>query len=179
MGQIITVSGALGSGKSTVSHILVDRLGFIYYSTGIVQRHIAERRGVTTLELNRLAATDKSIDRQIDSAFADLVHTGKNYVVDSRLGFFFIPSSFKVMLKVDLQAAGARVFHDETRIGEKKYASVDEAVAALSARRRLERERFLSVYGVDIDDESLFDVVVDTTHISPETVADRILKQLP
>lgn len=98
MAHLITISGTLGSGKSTVAKLLAERLGYAYYSTGMAQRKIAEQRGLTTLELNAAAERDKTIDAQIDGVFEKLVQENKNYVVDSRLGFFFIPTSFKVML---------------------------------------------------------------------------------
>ena len=52
---MITISGMLGSGKSTVAKILAQKLDYGYYSTGNAQREIAQKRGLTTLELNQLA----------------------------------------------------------------------------------------------------------------------------
>jgi cytidylate kinase len=65
----ITLTGDLGSGKSAVSSILCEITGFEYLSTGRIQRKIAENMGMDTLELNRLADTDPSIDERIDSVF--------------------------------------------------------------------------------------------------------------
>ena len=48
----ISLAGDLGSGKSTVANILVERLGAEYYSTGSIVRGIAERMGMTIGELN-------------------------------------------------------------------------------------------------------------------------------
>ena len=39
--NIITISGALGSGKSTVMKLLAADLGYDTYSTGAAQRKIA------------------------------------------------------------------------------------------------------------------------------------------
>ena len=49
--------------------LLVDALGARRVSTGEAQRQIAAQRGISTLELNRLAETDPTIDEEIDSVF--------------------------------------------------------------------------------------------------------------
>ena len=42
----ISLAGDLGSGKSTVSKILIERLGATYYSTGAICRAIAAKHGM-------------------------------------------------------------------------------------------------------------------------------------
>ena len=49
----ISLAGDLGSGKSTVSDILIRELGAEYYSTGAIVRSVAEKRGMTVVELNK------------------------------------------------------------------------------------------------------------------------------
>lgn len=177
MNYIITLSGMLGSGKSTVGKMIAEKLGYTFYSTGSVQRQIAQERGITTLELNRLALTDKSIDDQIDGVFKTLPLQPNNFVVDSRMAFFFIPVSFKVKLNIDTTCAGERIFNDTTRTGEKKYKDVAEAIDSLIQRRKLEVERFKKLYQVDIDNEDNFDFVIDTTDKTPQEVVDKILQK--
>ncbi len=172
---IITLSGMLGSGKSTIGKMLAERLGFTFYSTGNVQRQMAERYGVTTLELNEMCKTNPMIDKEIDSVFRDLPLRGINYIVDSRMAFHFIPSSFKIKLNVDTKVAGERIMNDKARSGEQKYETVQDAVDALVARRKLEVERFKRIYNVDIDNEYNFDYVLDTTYGTPEELCDKII----
>ena len=161
MAYIITLSGQLGSGKSTIGKMLANCLGYTFYSTGNVQREIATRYGVTTLELNEMCKTNPHIDKEIDSVFYDLPLNGKNYIVDSRMAFHFIPSSFKVKLNVDTTVAGERNFNDTKRSSEKKYTVVQEAVEALISSRALEVERFKRIYHVDIDNDYNFDYVIE------------------
>lgn len=177
MNYIITLSGMLGSGKSTVGKMLAQELGYTFYSTGSVQRQIANERGITTLELNKLALTDKSIDEQIDGVFKTLPLQPENFVVDSRMAFFFIPVSFKVKLNIDTHCAGERIFNDTTRTGENKYNTVDDAIDSLIQRRKLEVDRFKKIYQVDIDNEDNFDYVIDTTNKTPQEVVEKILQK--
>ncbi|MBR4932232.1 MAG: cytidylate kinase family protein [Alphaproteobacteria bacterium] len=177
MAYIITLSGQLGSGKSTIGKMLAEKLGYSFYSTGNMQRQIAARYGVTTLELNEMCKTNPEIDREIDSVLIDLPLTAQNYIVDSRVAFHFIPSSFKVKLNVETAIAGERIFNDTARSGEKKYQQVKDAVEALISRRALEVERFKRIYNVDIDNDYNFDYVIDTTYKTPDEICDLILKR--
>ncbi len=177
MNFIISLSGQLGSGKSTVGKLLAQKLGYTFYSTGNAQRKIAAERGITTLELNKLSMTDTSIDKQIDSVFKNLVRQEENFVVDSRLAFFFIPSSLKVKLNVQTKVAAERIFNDPSRSEEKKYTSIKEAEQSLLDRRALEVERFKTLYHVDIDNEANFDFIIDTTDKTPQEIVDLIIEK--
>ena len=73
MSGIISLTGDLGSGKSTVSTILCKQLHYEYIYTGQIQRRIAERYAMTTNELNVYAETHPEIDREIDDTFKSLV----------------------------------------------------------------------------------------------------------
>ena len=171
----ITITGDLGSGKSAVSRILCEKTGFDYVSTGRIQRQLAEELGLDTLEMNRRADTDPSIDQRIDGIFVDLGKDPNGYVVDSRMAWFFLPESFKVYLQADVHIAAARILSDPTRNSE-QYTSLEEAVEKISARKQSENARFLKKYGADSTNLNNFDLVIDTAQRSPEQVADLILE---
>ena len=101
MSGIISLTGDLGSGKSTVSTILCKQLHYEYIYTGQIQRRIAERYAMTTNELNVYAETHPEIDHEIDDTFKSLVDAN-SLIVDSRMAWFFIPTSFKVFLKTNI-----------------------------------------------------------------------------
>lgn len=171
----ITITGDLGSGKSAVSRLLCDRTGFAYVSTGRIQRQLAEELGLDTLEMNRRADSDPSIDQRIDGIFVELGKDPAGYVVDSRMAWFFLPASFKVYLSIDVRIAAGRILSDPTRNSE-QYTDLEEAVAKILARKRSENERFLKKYGADCANLANFDLVIDTSRRSVDEVAGLILK---
>ena len=173
----ITISGQLGSGKSTVAKMLAEKLGWLYYSTGMAQREIAQKRGISTVELNRLAVSDPKIDEEIDGVFKNPPWGDRPCVVDSRLAFYFLPKSFKVCLLVDIATAAKRVAAEKGRVSE-HYSTEGEALDYLKKRRELELAHFSKNYHVDIDDLTQFDLVIDTTHLIVEEVCQKILAKL-
>ncbi|MBK6930768.1 MAG: cytidylate kinase family protein [Saprospirales bacterium] len=176
-GTTITITGDLGSGKSAVSRILCERAGFQYVSTGRIQRQLAEEMGVDTLEMNRLADTDPGIDEKIDSIFIALGNAPGNYVVDSRMAWFFLPRSYKVYLQADIHVAVERILRDPDRNSE-QYGSREEAVEKIRARKNSENARFLKKYGADCTLMENFDLVIDTANRKPEEVYALIVKGL-
>ena len=173
MAKIITLTGDLGSGKSTVSKILIERLNYEYVYTGKIQREIANRYQMTTLELNQYAETHPEIDEEIDATFKSL-NDSTDLIVDSRLAWFFIPKSFKLYLKCDITVAADRISNDRQRKNE-KYVSKEEAIRDIMARKTSENKRYMELYGADCSDLSNFDLVIDTSFITPEKVAEMII----
>ncbi len=170
----ITLTGDLGSGKSAVSKILCEKTGFEYVSTGRIQRQLAQEMGIDTLEMNRRADIDPSIDERIDGIFVSLGSDARGYVVDSRMAWFFLPKSFKVYLQTDVAVAAQRIIHDPTRDSE-QYMSQEEAVQKILARKASENARFLLKYDADCTNLDNFDIVIDTTKRTREDVAAIIL----
>ena len=172
MKDIVTLSGDIGGGKSSVARILSERLNFQLISAGAIQREIATGMGLTTLQLNERSAKDRSVDDRIDSHTQRLGETSNQIIVDSRLAWHFIPSAFKVFLSVDPEVGAGRVF-DASRSDE-KHSSLADALENNRSRTQLETTRFLALYGIALRDYSNYDLVVDTSFVSPEQVAEVI-----
>lgn len=64
----ISITGKLGSGKSTVCKMIRDRYDYEIFSTGAIQREVAREMGISTLELNKRMKQDHSLDTRIDEA---------------------------------------------------------------------------------------------------------------
>lgn len=173
--HIITLSGKPGSGKSSTSDKVAELLGYTRYSSGNMVRSVLKKRGLTLAEFNEKATNDHSIDHDIDEELRKL-RDERDIVIDSRLGFYWIPESFKVYLDLDTDVATARIYKDavdnanrgaEIDIG----GSIADVQHQVRARLKNERARFRSMYGVDPYNSANFDLVVDTSRHSPQTVA--------
>ena len=177
--MIIAISGKPGSGKSTVAKELAKRLGIKHYSTGDFMRKLAAERGMSLIELSKIAEKDFSIDDAIDSWLRKLAKQANDFVVDSRLAFHFISDAVKIYLDVDLDIAAKRIFSGPVRETEtKKIEKVEALKEELKQRMESERKRYMKYYGVDIDDKSNYDLVIDTSNISAEEVVEKIIQFL-
>jgi cytidylate kinase len=172
---ILTITGDLASGKSMVAKELIKLLDAQYFSTGNIQRGIAADMGMTTLELNKYSETHPEIDDQIDGQIKQLANKTGNFVVDSRMAWHFLPASFKIYLSVDVYRAAERVMKDDQRSSEPAYQSADDAVAKLAERKTSENKRYIHLYQADCANMDNFDVVVDSTHSSPQDTLDGIM----
>lgn len=171
----ISLTGDLGSGKSTVGEILSKRLNVEKITLGYIQRKMAKEMNMTVIELNKFMEGKPEYDRAFDDWQKAYEQKEGNFIIDSRLGFFFVPSTFSYYLSVDITESARRIMKDNR--GTEKYSSLDEAIEKINERRQSERMRFKEFYGVDILDMSNYDCIIDTTNLTPEQVADEMIKQ--
>lgn len=173
--HIITISGKPGSGKSSTAEQLSKLLGYHRFYSGAVVREIAKRRGMSLGELNKVAESETDIDHEIDQAIQRYA-TQDQIIVDARLGFHWIPESFKVFLELDTDIAAARIFHDiDSRMKSAEYAiNVIEVEEGIRARMDSERKRYEGLYGVNPYHHSHFDLIIDTAQNNPMSVALKI-----
>lgn len=78
-------------------------------------------------------------------------------------------------LTVDLDEAAKRAFNDPNRKESENFATLEEQKEDIKRRFCLENERYFNLYGVHKEDKSNYDFVIDTTNISQEEVAKRII----
>ena len=174
----ITITGNLGSGKSTICKLLKERYNFEIYSTGKVQRELASQMNMTTLELNQFMRSDKKYDAMIDDATTRISKEKKDedIIFDSRLAWHFVDYSFKVFVAVNLSVAAERVMNDQR--GEvENYASLEEAKKLLSERALTECLRYKDIYNLSYMDFSNYNLVIDSTYCTPDKIAEIIVRE--
>lgn len=173
--MIITISGDIGSGKSTTGKILCEKLGFNYLSTGAIQRQIASDMGLTTLELNHLTDSRLDIDEKIDNFTRALNDSTEDYIVDSRLAWHFIPSSYKVFLLCEDHIAADRISKDKLRKSDESLREISHLLEKIKERRQSERNRFKRIYNIDFQDLSNYNQIIDSAFFYPDQIADLII----
>lgn len=153
--RIVAISGKSGCGNSTVSRILAERLGcrLINYTF----RAMADERGISFEEMLRLANADPryALDRALDSRQVELAREG-DCVIGSRLAIWLLPdAALRIYLGGSLDVRAARI---HAREGD----TLAEKRAFTAERDRSDHERYLKIYGIDNDDLSVADLVINT-----------------
>lgn len=178
--KIVTITGGLGSGKSSTADLVAKRLGYKRFSSGDFMRKIALEMNVTLNELSSLAEKDDTIDKKID---AEVKKSGEmeELIIDSRLAFHWIPQSFKVYLDLPPEIAKERIFNslkeNALRVQSENSQNVDEIYEKITHRLESEKKRYKELYGVDHTDRNNFDLVIDTNEHNLEQVVDIITSE--
>jgi cytidylate kinase len=146
--------------------------GFDVIGTGTIQRAIATRRGLTTLELNKISQTDRSIDDEIDSYVVETGKTQDRLILDSRLAWHFIPTAFKVFLAVDPVVGAERVFNASRN--DEHNPSLAATLENNLKRQAIEDQRFHQLYNVNFRKYGNYDLIIDTSYASPVAIAAKI-----
>lgn len=140
---------------------------------------MARERGISIIELGREAEHDGwVIDRILDERQTRLGETEDNFIIDGRLAFHFIPQAVKIFLRVESHEAARRIFRDETRSSVETHINIGETAQNIEIRRESENARYMKYYGIAIYDMSLYDIVIDTTHLSAEAVFTLVMERL-
>ena len=174
--HIITVAGDLASGKGTVTELLKDELGYEIYRNGDYFRKLGLEMGMRVTEFNEYVNKHPEIDRQIEESAKEYAKEHDNLIIDARLGWYVVPESFKVYLRVDIDVAASRAFNDSKRKASEAFETLEEQRADLIKRFNLENARYLETYGVKKDDMSNYDSFLDTSELKPEEVKQKLLE---
>ena len=172
--HIISLGGELASGKGTASKILMKELNFGVYKNGDYFRKLARDNGMDITTFNEYVKDHPEIDREVEYSAAEYAKTHDNFIIDARLGWYAVPESFKVYLKVDINVAAKRAFEDQERKSSESFNTIEEQKKDIEKRYKLENERYFNLYGVRKEDESNYDLIIDTTNLTPQEVSDKI-----
>ncbi len=162
----VAISGKSGCGNSTVSRLVAERLGLrlINYTF----RNLAAEHGVSFAALHARAGRDLSIDRTLDRRQLAAA-AGGDCVLASRLAIWLLADA---ELKVYLTAPPAV---RARRIARRERAPFAAALGSTNERDANDRQRYLELYRIDIDDCAPADLIVDTTANDQFQVASAIV----
>ena len=175
----ITIDGKSGSGKSTICKELARRLAEDFnllvtrHSAGDFARQLAKERGMTILELLKIADTDSAIDKEIDARTKKFGEEHDNFIMDGRVTGLFVPDAIRIFLDVDLDVAAKRIY--EAKRKDEHNPTLQETKEKIVRRYDLEMSRYEQYYAFDFTDPKHYDLVIDTSHLTIEEILDRII----
>ena len=169
--MLLTVSGPPGSGKSTVAGGIAVRLNLEYISGGNIFRKIAEERGISVGELNRIAEDDDSIDKELDENIKQIAEVEDNAVIESRLAGWMAGENANIRIWLD-----APIDIRASRIASREDEEIDQILKETIERETSENHRYEEYYGIDFSDLSIYDLVIDTSKEDANGVVERVMR---
>ena len=165
----ICISGYTSSGKSALGSAIASKLGIKHINMsyksavgnddtrliGLLERLVSERD----------TAYAKEFDRKVESETRD-----SNFVATTRLSPWLIRNAtVRVWLDCGLQERARR------RAALTKNKDIDSEIDTVSKIDGLTAEHFMKVYGIDIKDRSIFDIVINTEKMTLKEETEQVL----
>ena len=169
----ITISGPPGSGKTTACNRLSEILGLKAVVFGKIFREMAAEKHLSLNEFGALAEKDPSIDESIDSKILEIARENENIILESRLSAYMLSRNNIPAFKIYLWASPEVRM---SRIGTREGQPLEDAIKETLQRQESEAKRYKMYYDIDINDMSVYDLVVDTDKLDPDGVIDEIMK---
>lgn len=131
--------------------------------------------GISINEFNKLGEQPER-SKEFDGKYEEYqknLNPQDDIILEGRMSFYCQPASFKVFLTVSDEEAGKRIMKDHRDTDA--FATLEEAIQATKKRNESDVQRYEKLYGVDFSDMTQFDLVIDTTALSPEQTVDQVV----
>lgn len=179
----IAISGLSGVGSSSTAKLVSQQLDLPM--SNFTFRDLAKERGVPFEALQEQAKDDSSIDLELDRRLIEFIHTHDDCLIATDLACWLdhpnvygklglnrgADYDFKIWLEAPLEERAKRMQSREDK-------PLEEVIEYNHQRDLDNRERYLSLYHVDIFDHSQIDWIFETSHLSLEEVVGQIVARL-
>lgn len=164
--MIVTISGSIGSGKTTLAKALAERFSMQHISAGKIMRDMAKEKGISLIEFSKYAEKNPEIDKEIDRRQKELAEKG-NCILDGRISAYIMEADLCIWLDAPLEVRAKRVSKREN-ITEK------EAIKSILEREASEKKRYKEIYNIDLDDRRIYDIILNTRRVNVEEMTDLV-----
>ncbi len=167
---VITVAGSHGSGRTTQAKLIAEAFSLRYVSVGTLFRERAKQLGVSIHEMSRIASENFEFDNYLDQRSKEETKKG-GVVLEATLSAWMAEDpNLRIYLTCPLEE---RV----RRIAERECRGLDEVKHETWFREKSENKRFNEYYGIDLEDLTVYDLVVNTGLFDVDGTS-RILKNV-
>ena len=169
--MLITISGLPGSGTTTASRLVSNALDVERVPGGEVFRQMAAEAGMSLADFGVHAHDHPEIDRELDHRLEERARLG-GCVIESRLAGWIAQRAALRSVRVWVQCDdGERA----QRVATRDHTSVEQARSDNAERAAVEHLRYQTVYGIDLLDQSIYDLVLDSTTEAAVVLAAEIV----
>lgn len=169
--MLITISGLPGSGTTTASRLVSDALHLERVPGGEVFRQMAAEAEMSLATFGVHAQDHPEIDRELDHRLVARARVG-GCVIESRLAGWLAHRAGLPSVRVWVQCDDAE---RARRVASRDGTSAEQALADNAERASVEHLRYQTLYGIDLSDQSVYDLVLDSTTDAPEVLAGGIV----
>ena len=157
-GFVITVSGLSGAGKTTIAKSIAEELNFRYLSAGEIFRNTAKERNINFIDFVRNRSPQFDLD--VDSRVLSCAMKG-NVVLDGRLTGWVAGdwADFRIWVRCPIAIRAKRV-------AKRDKITFDEAISQIRKRDNADIKIYKKIYKIDLLDDSIYDLVIDTSRMS-------------
>lgn len=168
----ISVSGNIGTGKTTLAKNLAQKLGWTHLHAG---EYFRQWHKLHNLPLDQTEKIPPQVDREMDFDYQRMMGSEEKIVFESHLAGWLakdLEDVFKILCVTDFKVSMERA-------AKRDGLSVEEATKLAKARSLALGRKFKKLYGVKNHlDPKYFNLVVDTTNKTPEEVLEYVLKSM-
>ena len=155
----VTISGPPGSGTSTLVSRIASSRDWSSLNGGDVFREEARTRGLTVEQLSSEAKEDLDVDRSLDSLLQKRMSSNDSpEIVESRLSGWWAHKN-----NLDCLRVWVNVSEQERarRIQKREGGDLEDCLRKSQKRQRDDMERYSTLYGINLDDMSPYNLVID------------------
>lgn len=165
----ITISGPPGSGKSTTSKALAERLKMRLVIGGEIFRQMAKERNMSLAEFSLYCEKHPDVDIELDKRLKAMSEKEDNLIIESRLAGHLCNAKFRIWLDAPANVRVSRL---------KKRQDKEETAEEMLRREQSEIMRYKEYYDIDMNNKSVYNMVIDTSNITIEETVDMIVKEM-
>ncbi|MBE6488272.1 MAG: cytidylate kinase [Methanosphaera stadtmanae] len=166
--MIITIGGLAGTGTSTAAKNLSQKLDIPFNSAGDVFRMLAVEHNMDLIQFNEFAEGNDEIDKALDKKQAEIAASADDLIVEGRLSAHFCDADYRIWLMAPDNIRAERICYREDK-------DIDTVNREIKERTSSERKRYMEIHNIDIDDLSIYDLIINTESFDEEATVELII----